>query len=159
MCLCPYGYVGLYWFLDCWHLLTLASSIVSMTMGRPAMTPVPYDVPLPSPIDDKYLAVDAEERIEQPPGTISGNQFMYENTRLIGILGKILSTVYHIAQSGETPKRAEVDFQAVLEVDRALDEFEESLHPALQWRSPIQTQDELGSDPVCRRLSNVLHAR
>ncbi|RDW83542.1 uncharacterized protein DSM5745_03868 [Aspergillus mulundensis] len=132
--------------------------MVSMTMGRPAMTPVPYNVPLPSPIDDKYLAM--EGTVEQPPGEVSGNLFLYENTRLTGILGKILSTIYHSAEptsEPNTPQKAALNLQAVLDIDCALVEYEQSLNPALQWDPGAQSP--LSAVPLCRRLSNVLHAR
>ncbi|KAL2851127.1 fungal-specific transcription factor domain-containing protein [Aspergillus pseudoustus] len=132
--------------------------VVSMTMGRPAMTPSPYRVPLPSPIDDKYLAMG--EDVEQPTDIVSGNQFLYENTKLIGILGKVLCTIYHsseITPDPNTPSRPEVDLQAVLDIDTALDEFEASLHPALHWAFGRRPDDNV--DVTCKRLSNVLRAR
>ena len=69
-----------------------------MTMGRLAMIPTPHKVPLLSPIDDKYLAMGNDTF--QPVETISPNQFLDENMRLIGILGKILSTIYHSTEPG-----------------------------------------------------------
>ncbi|KAL4899441.1 hypothetical protein BDW74DRAFT_189049 [Aspergillus multicolor] len=132
--------------------------ILSMTMGRPAMTPIPYNIPLPSPIDDKYLA--SGKTVQQPPNEVSGNQFLYENTRLIGILGKILSTIYHSVEQTTDPvplHEANSSLPAILDIDRALDEYEQSLHPALQWGPGAQSP--LSEFPLCRRLSNVLHAR
>ncbi|KAL4801266.1 fungal-specific transcription factor domain-containing protein [Aspergillus unguis] len=130
--------------------------MVSMTMGRPPMTSIPFKVPLPSPIDDKYLAVD---RLEQPADEVSGNQFLYENTRIIGILGTILANIYHTTAPGPevgTPPRDNVNLQAILEIDRALEEFEATVHPALQWTG---ARDMSNEHIVSRRLSNVLHAR
>ncbi|KAL4864279.1 fungal-specific transcription factor domain-containing protein [Aspergillus spectabilis] len=129
--------------------------LVSMTMGRPAMT-APNNVPLPSPTDDRYLA---EADAVPPPGEISRNQYLYENMRLIKILSNILSRIYHSAAlvEADTPRRLDVDLQAVVEIDRAFDDFEASLDPALQWTSK---QGSNGSaDLVFKRQSNVLHAR
>ncbi|KAL3469738.1 fungal-specific transcription factor domain-containing protein [Aspergillus californicus] len=71
--------------------------------------------------------------VSQPPDRVSFNQFLYENTRLIQILSKILSQIYHSAQPTPDTARLDVDLQAVVDVDRDFDQFEESLHPALQW--------------------------
>lgn len=54
--------------------------------------------------------------------------------RLIGILGNILSKIYHSAEpraEGDTLSTSNVDFHAVMDLDRALEEFEASLHPVL----------------------------
>jgi hypothetical protein len=129
-----------------------------MTMGRLAMTPPPYEVPLPSPVDDKYLAMGDD--VEQPSNILSRNQFLYENTRLIRILGKILSTIYHSSEvtvQPETLSTPSLDLQAVLGIDSALDEFQASLHPALHWAFDKERSDN--ADMTCKRLSNVLHAR
>jgi hypothetical protein len=122
------------------------------------MTPPPYDVPLPSPVDDEYLAMG--EDIDQPSNVLSGNQFLFENTRLIRILGKILSTIYHSSEvtvQPETLSTPSLDLQAVLAIDAALDEFQASLHPALHWAFDKERADN--ADVTCKRLSNVLHAR
>ncbi|KAL2823559.1 fungal-specific transcription factor domain-containing protein [Aspergillus cavernicola] len=128
--------------------------IVSMTMGRPAMTSSPDNVPLPSATDDRYLAMADE--VDQPPGQVSPNQFMHENMRLIQILSKILARIYHSTEPIPEPaalRRPDVDLQAIVDIDRDFDDFEASLHSAFQWttRDPI--------DPGSKRQSNVLHAR
>lgn len=133
----------------------ISYSIVSMTMGRPAMTLMSSNVPLPSPTDDEYLTVEGH----QPAGTVSSNQFLYENMKLIGILGDILSKVYHSAAPGpeaESP-RPPADFQAVIDIDGALDEFEASLHPVLDWDPSKALSHDM--NPLFRRQANVLHAR
>ncbi|KAL2871214.1 fungal specific transcription factor domain-containing protein [Aspergillus lucknowensis] len=130
--------------------------LVSMTMGRPAMTS-PDNVPLPSPSADRYLA-DADTT--PPPGEVSVNQYLYENMRLIKILSNILSKIYHSAELSaeyETRQNPEVDLQAVVGIDRAFDDFEASLDPALKWTSPPAST--AGLNPVFKRQSNVLHAR
>lgn len=132
--------------------------ICSMTMGRPAMTPNPDKVPLPSPVDDKYLAV-GDNGADQPAGMLSGNQFLHENMKLIGILGKILLTVYHSSELGsdvDLPRTPEVDLGAVLEIDRNLEQFESNLPEALRWSGPYS---QTGPSFSFRRHSNVLHAR
>lgn len=80
--------------------------------------------------------------------------------RLIGILGSILSTIYHSteADTGKGPLQLPPpDGQAVMDIERALEGFQSSLHPGLRWDS-----NEVWScrmDPVLQRLSNSLHAR
>lgn len=126
-----------------------------MTMGRPAMTLTSSNVPLPSPTDDEYLAVEGH----QPAGTVSSNQFLYENMKLIGILGDILSKIYHSTAPGpeaESP-RPPADFQAVIDIDGALDEYEASLHPVLHWNPSKALSHDM--NPLFRRQANVLHAR
>ncbi len=123
------------------------------------MTPTPSKVPLPSPIDDKYLSMEGQGEI-QSPGAVSPNQFLHENMKLIGILGHILSAVYHSTEPGsevETQSSSEVDFQALMDIDRALCQFESELHPALHWDPQRVSNGDI--NPSSKRQGNVLHAR
>lgn len=128
-----------------------------MTTGRPPMTKDYSKVPLPSPTDDKYLAL-GKDGIQQPDGVISKNQFLHQNMKLIGILWKVLSTIYH---SGDEPPdeqcslSLEGDFKAMMEIDRSLEEFEAELPTVFTWKQPHPST----LDRTFRRQSNVLHAR
>ncbi|CAG7928945.1 unnamed protein product [Penicillium olsonii] len=128
-----------------------------MTTGRPPMTHDYSNVPLPSPVDDRYLAA-SKEGSSQPDGITSKNQFLHQNMKLIGILWKVLLTVYHSGdeptsrQSSPTP---ESNFKAIMELDRSLEEFEYSLPDVFAWKLPNATSP----DRRFRRQSNVLHAR
>ncbi|CAG8929589.1 unnamed protein product [Penicillium salamii] len=140
-----------------WCACVQMDVIISMTTGRPPMTHNYSRVPLPSPIDDKYLAVSREGR-KQPDGIISSNEFLHQNMKLIGILWKVLLTVYHnVDEPTDEPSSPapETDFKAIMEIDRSLEDFEESLPDIFTWKlsnapSPHRT---------FRRQSNVLHAR
>lgn len=45
-----------------------------------------------------------------------------------------------------------------MDVDRALEDFESSPHPALRWIAPRVGCNDTGINLLCRRQSNVLHA-
>ncbi|KAJ5775767.1 uncharacterized protein N7511_000778 [Penicillium nucicola] len=111
-----------------WCACVQMDIISSMTMGRPPMTPNSSHTPLPSPVDDKYLAAEAQ----QPEGTISSNQFLHQNMRLIGILWKILLKVYRSEDEGpaEESSSAPEGFKAIMDLDRLLEEFTASLPPS-----------------------------
>lgn len=114
-------------------------------------------VPLPSPIDDKYLAV-SKEGTKQPDGIISSNEFLHQNMKLIGILWKVLLTVYHNVDepADELSSPApETDFKAIMEIDRSLEDFEESLPEVFTWKFSNAPRPHR----TFRRQSNVLHAR
>lgn len=126
-------------------------------MGRPPMSSDHSRVPLPSPIDDKYLSL-GHQGSRQPEGTISTNQFLHQNMKLIGILWKVLLKIYHsqdeTQEETDSPAR-EDEFKAVMEIDKALEEFEFSLPTVFAWK-PSNTPS---SNRTLRRQSNVLHAR
>lgn len=136
---------------------SLFDRIISMTMGRPPMTPDYSRVPLPSPVDDRYLS-HGSEGSRQPEGTISTNQFLHENMKLIGILWKVLLKIYHsedeTPEEDRSPTRGN-EFKAVMEIDKALEEFESSLPIVFAWKPP----NTPSSNPTLRRQSNVLRAR
>lgn len=134
----------------------LLRRIVSMTMGRPPMTLNSSYIPLPSPVDDKYLA-SGNEGAQQPIGTISTNQFLHQNMRLIGILWKILLRIYRNDDEGPTEESTSVPegFKAVMDLDRLLEEFKASLPPVFAWGS----SNLRNADRTFRRQSNVLNAR
>ena len=127
-----------------------------MTMGRPPMTPSYSHTPLPSPVDDRYLD-SGDQGTRQPEGVISTNEFLHQNMRLVGILGKILFKVYHSEDESPTEESSSVSdgFNAIMELDKSLEEFKTSLPPAFAWSSP----NHQNSDYSFRRQSNVLHAR
>jgi hypothetical protein len=140
----------------CSHIL----SMVSMTMGRPSMTRLPCKIPLPSPVDDSCLAAVTQSDAQSQAGTLSHNQFVYENMRLIGILGSILSTIYHSTEADTSKGSLQLppsDGQAVMDIERALEGFQSSLHPGLRWDSNQVRNCTM--DPILKRLSNSLHAR
>ncbi|KAF9892311.1 hypothetical protein FE257_002088 [Aspergillus nanangensis] len=142
-----------------WCACVQMDIIVSMTMGRPAMTSAPSKVPLPSPTDDQYLGM-GPHGATQPVGIVSANQFLHENMKLIGILGNILSAVYHSTEPGsevEIQRPPDVDFQAVMDIDKSLTQFESDLHPALHWDP--QRVPTSNINPIFGRQANVLHAR
>ncbi|KAJ5412651.1 uncharacterized protein N7487_007010 [Penicillium crustosum] len=140
-----------------WCACVQMDVIISMTMGRPPMTPDHSRVPLPSPIDDKYLSLD-KQGSQQPEGTISTNQFWHENMKLIGILWKVLLKIYHSEDDSSdeehSPSRGK-NSKDVMEIDKALEEFEASLPAVFAWKLPNITI----SNRTFRRQSNVLHAR
>lgn len=125
-------------------------------MGRPPMTPNSSHTPLPSPVDDKYLAARDQEA-QQPEGTISTNQFLHQNMRLIGILWKVLLKIYRSEDEGSAEESSSVPegFKAIMDLDRLLEEFKASLPPIFAWDSPSPRN----TDRTFRRQSNVLHAR
>lgn len=115
-------------------------------------------VPLPSPVDDRYLSV-GRQGAAQPEGTVSTNQFLHENMKLIGILWRILLTVYHSEDESQREEESspipENDFKAIMAIDKSLEDFESSLPPVFAWISP----NPPNSDRTFRRQSNVLRAR
>ncbi|KAL2866488.1 uncharacterized protein BJX67DRAFT_372467 [Aspergillus lucknowensis] len=141
-----------------WCACVQMDILISMTMGRPPMTQNCLRVPLPSPDDDKHLSA-SRQGTGQPEGTTSTNQFLHQNMKLIGILWKILLTVYHgeqeIPEEVESSPVPENDFKAIMAIDKALEGFEASLPSVFSWtpRAPPN------SDRTFRRQSNVLHAR
>ncbi|CAI7644110.1 unnamed protein product [Penicillium manginii] len=139
-----------------WCACVQMDIISSMTMGRPPMTPDSSHIPLPSPVDDKHLAAGNQEA-QQPKGTISTNQFLHQNMRLIGILWKILLKIYRSEDEGpaEESSSAPEGFKAIMDLDRLLEEFKASLPPIFAWGSPSSQNTE----HTFRRQSNVLHAR
>ncbi|OQD95699.1 hypothetical protein PENSOL_c019G00914 [Penicillium solitum] len=140
-----------------WCACVQMDIIISMTMGRPPMTSDHSRVPLPSPVDDKYLSL-GHQGSRQPEGTISTNQFLHQNMKLIGILWKVLLKIYHIQDETQEETRSPVredEFKAVMEIDKALEEFEISLPVVFAWKPP----NTPSSNRTLRRQSNVLHAR
>lgn len=128
-----------------------------MTTGRPPMTKNYSRLPLPSPTDDKYLSL-GKDGSQQPDGVISKNQFLHQNMKLIGILWRVLLTIYHSGDEppdGQFPLSVEGDFKAMMEIDRSLEEFEAQLPVVFKWDSPHKST----LDRTFRRQSNVLHAR
>jgi hypothetical protein len=154
--MCPNGYVWNASTFGDLHLTDSFHRISSMTMGRPPMTPDSSHIPLPSPVDDKHLAAGNQEA-QQPKGTISTNQFLHQNMRLIGILWKILLKIYRSEDEGpaEESSSAPEGFKALMDLDRLLEEFKASLPPIFAWGSPSSQNTE----HTFRRQSNVLHAR
>lgn len=122
-------------------------------MGRPPMTPSSSQTPLPSPVDDRYLASGTQ----QPEGTISTNQFLHQNMKLIGILWKILLRIYRSddGNSAEESTSAPESFNAIMDLDRSLEDFKASLPTVFAWGS----SNVQNTDHTFRRQSNVLHAR
>lgn len=116
-------------------------------------------VPLLSPVDDKYLSA-GRQGTGQPEGTTSTNQFLHQNMKLIGILWKILLTIYHGGEH-ESPEEEESSpvpengFKAIMAIDKSLEGFESSFPLVFSWtpRTPPN------SDRTFRRQSNVLRAR
>ena len=145
--------------LSCMRCLQVLS-IVSMTMGRPSMTRIPCEIPLPSPVDDSCLSAGTQSDAQSQGSAIPYNQFLYENMRLIGILGNILSTIYHSNEAGTDKGPLQFppsDGQAVMEIERALEDFQSSLHPGLRWDSNQVWSSPM--EPIFKRQSNSLHAR
>lgn len=122
-------------------------------MGRPSMIPSFQDVPLP------YVQTTEGQGVTRSAESISADRFFYENTRLTGILIKILSKIYRSTDLGSqsNPSRTpDVDIQSVLNIECALEEFESTLLSALHWN--LSTADPERS-PASKRQSNVFHAR
>ncbi|PLB50078.1 hypothetical protein P170DRAFT_445469 [Aspergillus steynii IBT 23096] len=117
-----------------------------MTMGRPAMT-APGDIPLPFLPDDRGGSAVSDEQSQL------SHQFFQENMRLVGILGRILSTVYRSSELDAQPETdTTVDFQVIMDIDQALESFESSLHPDLHWK--FNDTFNRDSNRTCQRLSN-----
>lgn len=78
--------------------------------------------------------------------------------KLIGILWKVLLKIYHSEDDSSdeehSPTRGK-NFKDVMEIDKALEEFESSLPTVFAWKLPNITS----SNRTFRRQSNVLHAR
>jgi hypothetical protein len=78
--------------------------------------------------------------------------------KLIGILWKVLLKIYHSGdeapeEEASTPRGNELE--AVMEIDKALEEFESSLPLGFAWKPP----NIPSSNRTLRRQSNVLCAR
>ncbi|EAU38806.1 predicted protein [Aspergillus terreus NIH2624] len=109
---------------------------------------------------DICLSAGTEPDAQSEADAISHNQFLYENMRLIGILGKLLSTVYHSTEPGTDKGHLQPpswDAQAIMDIERDLENFQSSLHPGLHW-DPSQAWTR-PIEPIFKRQSNTLHAR
>ncbi|SPO06482.1 uncharacterized protein DNG_09172 [Cephalotrichum gorgonifer] len=146
-----------------WYGCVQMDMTVSMTLGRPPSLYLDENVPLPLPIDDVYMPLNAPH-IGQPPGTYSTNMFTVENIKLANLLGKILESVYQrsitagtAASSLQGSVLTHDDLNVILHIDSQLESFADSLPPGLQWDMAAQSNDEI--PPTLKRQSNVLRAR
>lgn len=133
-----------------------------MTLGRPPSMRDIHRVPLPSPIDDRYLSLANPSRA-QPPDIFSTNQFCVENTKLAKLLAEILETVYHPRAESVHRKYVSSDvsmpehsFDTIVALGMSLEDVANDLPPRLHWS---RNQNLADVAPVIQRQSNVLHAR
>ena len=124
-----------------------------MTMGRPVLSHVTHNVPLPLAIDDEYLSPTRKDS-RQPDDLPSRNQFLVENLKLSGILDQILSSVYATG----APREAGPNVEDILCLDGMLHNFKESLHPVMRWEGrPSQPNNNL--NVLFTRQSGTLYIR
>lgn len=122
-----------------------------MIMGHSPMTPS-HEIPLPSrPTNEQLKQMDEQENTESA-AIVEASQFFYENMRLTEILAKILTKIYQSAnpQPLDPPQTPVLDMPAILEIERDLEGFKETLHPAFHWKT---------NDYPSKRRISVLHAR
>ncbi|PSN61455.1 hypothetical protein BS50DRAFT_562355 [Corynespora cassiicola Philippines] len=145
-----------------WYACIQMDVTVSMTLGRPPTMRDNCNVPLPSPIDDKFLSYSTSDSV-QPPEKFSINHFCVENIKLAEILADILEYVYHprstttnLRPSHFNHANPQNSFDTIMALNSSLDDFATALPDKLHW-DKIQSLQNV--DPIVHRQSNVLHAR
>lgn len=129
--------------------------IVSMTLGRPAMTlSLLRTIPLPSSLEADIFMTDSAANSTNSQ-TLSRMDFFVEHLQLCRILGDVLCRVY---QSSGDKKTGSLD--TILELDSQLLGYEQSLTPPLSWTVPciLEPLDE-AQRLILGIQRTVLHGR
>ncbi|RMJ13281.1 hypothetical protein BHE90_006667 [Fusarium euwallaceae] len=114
-----------------WHTCLVLDKLLSMTFGRPAMISTSWHVPLPSLIDDEYLAADGQG--EQPQDKPSRMGLLIWSSKLFLILDEILLSFYapHPQKSVDTISENDLNVQQIISdvmvLNRRIEEFFDSI--------------------------------
>lgn len=155
-----------------WHGCILMDRVIAMTYGRPTMIEqsVATAVPLPNSIDDEYLSSDwtIQPRLPNQPSKID---FFIKSLKLYEIMHEILIGLYTPGreisnQSGENYFgicNQGVSELSILDIDRKLMEWENSIPPHLQrskWdHVPNIFQNVINDNTIFFRQAVVLRQR
>ncbi|ETS73024.1 hypothetical protein PFICI_15199 [Pestalotiopsis fici W106-1] len=144
-----------------WQGCVILDMTVSMTLGRPAMTThlpeYPASVSYPETSTEMSMSVQDHEEFKMI--------FFVEYYRLCHLLRDILGQVYQGGNYGPMadpapPGKYADDLTAILQLERRLLVYEESLPPILSWQRPLdlnQVSPTLKATTETQRL--VLHRR
>ncbi|KAL0070025.1 Gypsy retrotransposon integrase-like protein 1 [Marasmius tenuissimus] len=130
---------------------------MSAFLGRPrATTPDDFDCDLPSECDDEYWETpDLEQAFVQPAGKPSILSFFVTFIKLLDIVGFGQRTLYSVRKSelwsGMDISGIDWKRKAVVELDSALNKFEDQIPDHLKW-------DPEMSDPVFFQQSALLYS-
>lgn len=107
------------------------------------MVPHNQSVPLPLPIDDRYLVVDSLV-CEQPPGVFSRVEWFIATLKLYELVRKTLNTLYDNVGKGneDAPvdrrqKKRLFQIQCITQIDLELQDFQFQTPEPLRWDIPI----------------------
>lgn len=139
-----------------WHGCVFLDTIVSTTLGRPMMlhkfTPSP--LPLPSPIDDEFLATSQL----QPSGKISYVSFYIESLKLYNLLADIVAKVYGKTNLHPSANEKRAGIEEISKFDTAISNLENGLPDHLQHDGMV-SNESAGQILCFRRQAYVLQAR
>lgn len=135
---------------------SLSYRTVSMTHGRPCMTAHLPEVPLPG------ISLEQTQENEMYTSIIT---FYVANIKLHRVLNEILSEVYdtlrgqpsEAIKSDEARKQCSLD--VIIRLEEKLSSYETQLPSFLNWKSPVQPDNERSLRQMAERQRNVLHAR
>ncbi|GAQ36257.1 transcription factor [Aspergillus tubingensis] len=133
-----------------WHGCVMLDVFVSMTHGRPSMTSHLAPIPLPFATG------------KDVPLTMG---FYVATIKLYRILDRILSDVYNMWRgrfNEETKKStpwSEGNFDSLLELERQLQSFKDTLPPYLSWSASSCPECHLEESDIIERQRNILRSR
>lgn len=131
-----------------------------MTLGLPRVISRAdaLAVPFPACIDDKYLSNLPDSDNLQPECIRSQTEFYVQSLKLYIITEEVLSVMYSTEGTKEpaTEKLVKVDFNNILKIDAALQDWQSSLPGELKIRRNV-AEDRLS--PVLSRQANILQLR
>jgi hypothetical protein len=147
-----------------WHGCVFFDRMISMALGRPMVLSRAdaEAVPLPSEIDDAHLSPVVSMEGVQPPGTMPRASFFVHAMKLVGLLDRVLSTLYSadLNESRRTGRSSverleSLDFGAIVQIDAAFRKWEEAVP------SELRLGDESidSTDLVIFRQARVLRLR
>ncbi|GAT23331.1 fungal specific transcription factor [Aspergillus luchuensis] len=133
-----------------WHGCVMLDVFVSMTHGRPSMTSHLSPIPLPFATG------------KDVPLTMG---FYVATIKLYRILDRILSDVYNMwrGRFNEESKRStpwsEGNFDSLLELERQLQSFKDTLPPYLSWSASSRPECHIEESDIIERQRNILQSR
>ncbi|KFZ11405.1 hypothetical protein V501_04785 [Pseudogymnoascus sp. VKM F-4519 (FW-2642)] len=150
-----------------WHGCILMDRILSTTLGRPLMISraISNSVPLPASVDDEFLSSEPGVDNVQPMGVPFRSEFYLQTLKLYNILELTLSTFYPSGVSESVTSRRnpstnedfeDLDYNAILRIDKLLTEWHQDIPPHLIWRSAPMSGEV---DELFLRQANVLKLR
>lgn len=148
--------------LRTWHGCVVLDMLVSMTFGRPTMTTLASNHPLPSIADDAAMDSPDGAGLIFPRGTAPTRlQFFAESSRLAKVLEQILVRVYQPWKSmSGGAEQHHFSLDTVIELDAQLSQFEKLVPWPLNWLSELSPRALLEDMAPCLRLQQtVLHSR